>query len=134
MSERNAESVVLDEPVSAHVLAPRTKVVRLPRICRICDTGFVATHLHQYLCSDACVEESRRRHRAVRQASYRLRHPSRDLCRQIVKNAIVSGVVRRCLRCERCGEVGATEGHHEDYTKPFFVEWLCDSCHTEATV
>jgi hypothetical protein len=30
--------------------------------------------------------------------------------------------------CERCGESNA-DGHHEDYTQPLVVIWLCRPCH-----
>lgn len=53
--------------------------------------------------------------------------------------AIRKGIVRVPDRCERCGCVpeprkdGASRihGHHDDYSKPLAVRWLCSPCHRE---
>ena len=44
--------------------------------------------------------------------------------------AIKTGRIVR-LPCEACGEEN-THGHHEDYTKPLDVIWLCPIHHKEA--
>jgi len=46
-----------------------------------------------------------------------------------VRSSIKSGALIRPEKCEKCGEGGRIEGHHEDYTKPLSVQWLCPSCH-----
>lgn len=31
--------------------------------------------------------------------------------------------------CSDCGKNGKVDGHHNDYSKPFDVIWLCRQCH-----
>lgn len=44
-------------------------------------------------------------------------------------NAIKAGELVRPDSCEKCGKVGKTNAHHDDYRKMFDVRWLCYSCH-----
>lgn len=44
-----------------------------------------------------------------------------------VRRAINKGTLTR-QPCERCGNI-KSEGHHEDYSKPLEVVWLCRQCH-----
>lgn len=64
--------------------------------------------------------KARRRAEAAR---YRQRHPLKIKARNAVNNAIRDGHLKR-LPCEVCS-VARTEAHHEDYTQPLRVRWLC---------
>ena len=58
-----------------------------------------------------------------------LRYPERVIARQKVQIAKKSGkLIQRA--CAVCGEA-KTEAHHEDYSKPLEVVWLCSKCHRE---
>lgn len=47
----------------------------------------------------------------------------------LVTRAIKEGRLVRPQRCEKCGKRRKTVAHHEDYSKPLEVKWLCYSCH-----
>jgi hypothetical protein len=55
-------------------------------------------------------------------------NPVKVKAHQIVSSAIRSGslIPQPCERCMRAINVHA---HHEDYTKPLDVIWLCSTCH-----
>lgn len=50
--------------------------------------------------------------------------------RVLVGRAVDRGVLERPDHCPECGqsELGI-HAHHEDYTKPLDVVWLCSECH-----
>lgn len=52
--------------------------------------------------------------------------PEKIIARKICRNAVSSGVLikKPCT----CGEL-KVQGHHEDYSKPLEVVWLCRKCH-----
>ena len=54
-----------------------------------------------------------------------------DAAHRAVTRAIKNGTLVRPDVCSKCGKNrGAPiEGHHEDYSKPLSVEWLCSVCH-----
>lgn len=47
-----------------------------------------------------------------------------------VSNALKSGKMIKPANCSVCGSTYLIEGHHEDYSKPLDVVWLCKTCHT----
>ncbi|HWZ86535.1 MAG TPA: hypothetical protein VN032_10060 [Thermoanaerobaculia bacterium] len=51
------------------------------------------------------------------------------LARARVYSAVASGRLTRPEACSACGRVGAVQGHHDDYSKPLEVTWLCVACH-----
>jgi hypothetical protein len=49
--------------------------------------------------------------------------------RKIFRTAVSSGYLTRPEQCEKCNKQCKPEGHHEDYSKPLEIRWLCRVCH-----
>lgn len=58
------------------------------------------------------------------------RTPEKVRARYMVGSAIRRGSLVR-QPCEHCGEP-KSQAHHEDYSKPLDVRWLCFVCHRKA--
>jgi hypothetical protein len=61
--------------------------------------------------------------------NYKERNPEKYKAHQLLNYAIRMGMIKRG-KCEVCGKSNA-QGHHEDYSKPLEVVWLCPIHHTE---
>ena len=46
-----------------------------------------------------------------------------------VQRAVKKGIIVKASNCENCGADGMLHGHHDDYSKPLKVRWLCPACH-----
>lgn len=64
--------------------------------------------------------------------NHRTKHPLVVKARVAVNNAIKAGKLQR-LPCAIC-ESKKTEAHHDDYSKPLDVIWLCTKHHAERHV
>lgn len=60
---------------------------------------------------------------------YRQKYPGRYKAMEILNHAIERKGLAKPQFCSRCGGNGTVHGHHEDYSKPLDVEWLCAKCH-----
>lgn len=49
--------------------------------------------------------------------------------RMILWNSIRNGIIKKPLTCSSCHRQTSLHGHHDDYTKPLQVTWLCKLCH-----
>lgn len=47
-----------------------------------------------------------------------------------VSHALRSGRVVRPDHCSVCRTLCTPHGHHDDYSKPLVVRWLCSACHS----
>lgn len=61
------------------------------------------------------------------------RFPLKISARNKVQSAVLLGKITKPEACEICGETPdyPLHGHHEDYSKPLEVIWLCSPCHRD---
>jgi hypothetical protein len=57
------------------------------------------------------------------------RYPEKTAARRAFSNAVRDGKVKRQSYCSACESTIRVHGHHEDYSRPFDVVWLCSKCH-----
>ena len=65
----------------------------------------------------------------------------KNRARRAVREAIKRGELVRPDTCQACKKTlpirgdgrPQIQGHHPDYNRPLFVEWLCASCHRKET-
>lgn len=81
----------------------------LKTICKDCSNEYNRTYLKSYRYSSEQVQK----HKCRARANYYLR-----------KGKLVP------KPCEKCGKA-KVEMHHEDYSKPLDVIWLCRECHLD---
>ena len=63
--------------------------------------------------------------------AYNKRYPMVYAAHVITSNAIRDGKLFPAASCSACNSTEKIEGHHDDYTKPIDVRWLCEKCHKE---
>lgn len=76
-------------------------------------------------------QQPKRKSNVVRYTrNFRRRHPIKARAWNAVARAKRSGrlVPQPCIYCNTTNSI---EAHHEDYTKPLDVRWVCFSCHRE---
>ena len=58
------------------------------------------------------------------------RNEHKIMAHKLADNAVRKGLIIRPDACNRCGaKATRLEKHHEDYSKPLAIEWLCPACH-----
>lgn len=60
---------------------------------------------------------------------YRTAYPEKTLAHNRVMKAILRGRLIRPSHCSNCKRACKPEAHHDDYSKPLEVRWLCKTCH-----
>jgi hypothetical protein len=63
--------------------------------------------------------------------AYHKRYPMKYAAHVITRNYVRDGKLIPAASCSVCGSTEKIEGHHDDYTKPLDVRWLCESCHKD---
>jgi hypothetical protein len=76
----------------------------------------------------------RRQHPEMTRASRRKSieaTPTKQRARVLLNRALRDGSMPRPDHCSECKETCIPHGHHEDYSQPFEVVWLCARCHAK---
>ncbi len=55
---------------------------------------------------------------------YVMIHPERERARLMVRGRIKNGLIKK-QPCSMCGSAIRVQAHHDDYSKPLEVRWLC---------
>ena len=56
---------------------------------------------------------------------------TRNRIARLVKKAIKLNLLSRPATCDICRKKAKIQAHHQDYTKPLDVDWLCIGCHSK---
>lgn len=82
--------------------------------------------------------ESARRTRQINPQKYRIKEKlaarirpknERTKAREILNDAVRTGKIIKPSNCSQCGKLRKVTAHHDDYSKPLQVRWLCYECH-----
>lgn len=62
---------------------------------------------------------------------YRAKYPLKYKAKTTVSNYLRDGKLFRPDNCEKCNTKCKPQAHHDDYSKPIDVRWLCVRCHND---
>ena len=62
---------------------------------------------------------------------YRVENPEKYRAHNILNNATRDGKIKKPYKCKACKKRRVLHGHHDDYSKPLDVDWLCAQCHKD---
>ena len=103
--------------------------------CKSCKKEYQKEHrlenVEYYRSYDKQRQKNRDRQKAVQASSlrWRKRNPDKYKAQTAVGNAVRDGKLVK-EPCQVCGDQ-SVHAHHEDYTKPLDVVWLCPKHHSE---
>jgi hypothetical protein len=114
-------------------------------ICKECDKArhraWAKTprgRLKELVREKAKIEKNREHYRAKSRDRFRRRYsqwghakpdPLKQAARSAVARAVRTGDLARPKSCVDCKAIVGLHAHHEDYSKPLDVVWVCSVCH-----
>ncbi len=124
------ESKLLDEFYSHHMMADG-HLNKCKECCRSAAIKNRQRRVDYYREYDRRRFGTERRQECLirRQRRYRNDNPVKTAARAAVNRSVRSGALKK-KPCEVCG-AAKVDAHHDDYTKPLDVRWLCRKHHLE---
>lgn len=61
--------------------------------------------------------------------NFQRKNPAKVGAHHLFRAALRAGKIARPSSCSACGKICKPHGHHEDYSRPLDVRWLCQQCH-----
>lgn len=134
-------------PLRIYVYLPYNVYMREPQRCSRCQTltsnviiharrtlkdGTEAVYWYCNPCNASVVRKRYKTHTAsFKEMVYKSikKHQAKQNARARLNKAVRDGAITRPTNCEDCKKKCKPHGHHEDYTKPLEVNWLCTTCH-----
>lgn len=94
-------------------------------LCLVCKKEISDGRKNSLYCSSSC----RRKAGNIRSKEYRKKNPDKVKAQDTLNNHI--DIDKRPKACSTCGSIPSysVHGHHNDYSKPFDVIWVCPKCH-----
>lgn len=119
------------------------KTTGLASRCKACAAAYSKWHAENYPTAQEVRLRAARKYREANRELERERHrkwkikvgyrgqPSnyKARCRAKLAYYVKKGRVIKPSHCSKCGAPPPIEAHHEDYSKPCDVQWLCRVCH-----
>jgi len=125
--------------IACHELLDEEQFYPRTNKCKVCTRSAVrenrAAKLEYYRIYDR--RRAMRPDRVAARAEYAQRNPrprpepdaEKRAARVALGNTLRDGRVVRPEHCEMCATACAPHGHHDDYSKPLDVLWVCTTCH-----
>lgn len=66
----------------------------------------------------------------IRKKKWQKENPLKYKAHRILQKAVARGAIIKPINCSVCNKTNCKiSGHHDDYSKPLVVIWVCDKCH-----
>ena len=62
---------------------------------------------------------------------YRKTYPNKYKAQTMVSNALRDGRMKKETNCSQCNSDFHVHAHHDDYSFPLTIRWLCAACHSQ---